>query len=305
MAILIGTTNIDGTGTSKNLTKDNTTYIQEDSYLLWNKSGITIACTDHDDLIKLDKIIINSDQWNKIGYKEANISSNSTFIDINNIVDVNIFNKSESGFSTLNITNVKRGQIDTSNSASSDTINIGVKSNSDSWSNTFDIDTGRGDDTVTLENIEGSQYTEFSINVGKGNDIVDLSQLSAASRDDKERHVDGGKGFDILITNGDDTITFEGFEAIQGKGFNQTLTLDSDDLASNSKATTGLIVTDIDLAFSTEITLIDVDDLTNKQTREIERKGFDADEYHQVHVLSDGVEYTLLTNDDSFDVAFS
>ncbi|WP_367990189.1 hypothetical protein AB2S62_16450 [Vibrio sp. NTOU-M3] len=302
MSIIIGTTNTDGTGSSVDLDENNGTYINDDSSLTWNEDGVTVE-SDNEDHSKIDSITINSDEWNKEGYKEANLNSEATYIDINNVVDVNIVNNTASHFSEINVMNVKRGQVDTSNGVSNDVINVGVKSNSDSWSNHFDINSGHGNDEITMTGIEGSQYTSFSIDAGKGNDTVDVSGMAYASSADKERHIEGGKGFDTLITNGDDTITFEGFEVVQGTGFDQTLTLDSDALAANYKPGFGLVVSDIDVEFSDDVTMVESHDLGMKQVNYLERMGLDSDDYHQVNVVSDGVEYTILTNDDSFDIA--
>lgn len=302
MSIIIGTTNTDGTGSSVDLDENNGTYINDDSSLTWNEDGVTVE-SDNEDHSKIDSITISSDEWNKEGYKEANLNSEATYIDINNVVDVNIVNNTASHFSEINVMNAKRGQIDTSNGVSNDVINVGIKSNSDSWSNHFDINSGHGNDEITMTGIEGSQYTSFSIDAGKGNDTVDVSGMAYASSADKERHIEGGKGFDTLITNGDDTITFEGFEVVQGTGFDQTLTLDSDALAANYKPGFGLVVSDIDVEFSDDVTMVESHDLGMKQVNYLERMGLDSDDYHQVNVVSDGVEYTILTNDDSFDIA--
>ncbi len=70
---------------------------------------------------------------------------------------------------------------------------------------------------IKMMDLNNSKYTEFDIDAGEGNDTVDIAELEVAAGG-QERHVDGGEGLDVLVTNGDAAVEFEGFEVVEGNG---------------------------------------------------------------------------------------
>ncbi len=291
MSVIIGTSNHDGTGSSENLTADNGALISG----YFNDDGITVYPYETFSGISFDSVQIQSDTWNNKNYKEAKVDGNYEAITIDNIIDLDIHNQSDLGFSHIELLNTKRGNIDTSGVDSDDSIFIGVYSNSSGWSNKFTIDTGEGNDSVTLANVQGSQYTRFDINLGTGDDQLDISTLSSSYKSYQERIAEGGDGFDVLITNGSNNVTFSGFEMVKGTGFNSTLSVTKDILDNNSDNDVGLIITNIDVDFSSALNYT-TQAVDAEHSAYLEQHGFDVDTFDLVTV--DDGEYTLLIQHD-------
>ncbi len=294
MSIIFGTTNTDGSGSSHNLDEGNGITITTGE----NSTNGVNSIVVEDDL--LDSIAVNADEWNGVDNKEIRIDENADFIQVDNFVDVEIVNGAENGFSHIEIMNVKRGSIDTTASDSDDSIVIGVNSNNDHWDNDFNIETGSGSDMIKMMDVNNSKYTEFDIDSGEGNDTVDVSELEVAAKSDQLRHVDGGEGLDVLVTNGDATIDFEGFEVVEGNGFDSTLSLDSDLIANNADLELGLVVSNIEVEIEADYT---VAEMTDAQAEYLDELGYEADDFTALTVTTEDGEYSLLTDDSSYAVA--
>jgi len=70
-------------------------------------------------------------------------------------------------------------------------------------SGNLDIDTGNGDDTVSITFMQASPGTHWNISTGNGDDSVTLDDVSFGN-------VAPGDSFHVLLGNGDDTLTFGG-----------------------------------------------------------------------------------------------
>ncbi len=294
MSIIFGTTNTDGSGSSHNLDEGNGITITDG---VNSTNGVNSIVTE-DGL--LHSIAVNADEWNGADNKEIRIDENADYIRVDDFVDVEITNGAENGFSHIEILNAKRGQIDTTAGDSDDSIVIGVNSNNDHWENDFNIETGSGSDMIKMMNVNNSKYTEFDIDSGEGNDTVDVSELEIAAKSSQLRHVDGGEGLDVLVTNGDATIDFEGFEVVEGAGFDSTLSLDSDLIANNADLELGLVVYNIDVEIEADYT---VTEITDAQAEYLDELGYEADDFTALTVTTDDGEYSVLTDDSSYAVA--
>ncbi|MGD8110781.1 hypothetical protein [Vibrio sp. TRT 17S01] len=297
MSVIIGTTNLDGTGSSADLTPENGFIVPD----FFNQDGIIAATINSQYDVPFTSFVLQSAEWNKAGYKEAKVDGSYESITIDNFVDVDITNQSSTGTSHIDVLNVKRGQIDTTGVESDDSIYVGVRSNSDAWGNTFEIETGAGDDNVTLAGFMGSEYTEFKIELGEGNDVVDISTIEAASHTDKERVIEGGEGLDTLVTNGDAVVRFEGFEVVEGTGFESGLTLDAETLENNVGNDLGLVVANIDVSFGEGISEYEIEMLDQEHIDYLNQLGYEATDFSLVNVYTDADEsFTLLVEDDDY-----
>ncbi len=299
MTIILGETNTDGSGSSSNLTGDNGdivlgTYIDEDG----------ILALDGDTRLGevFDTATIYSDEWDLDGYKEASIDGSYDRITVTNVTDVNITNSADSGVSHIEVLYAKRGQIDTSDSDSADSIFIAVTSNSASWSNMFEITTGAGNDFVEFYNVANSNLTGFDVDLGTGNDTLDISELLVATSNADDRYATGGSGLDVLITNGDEAVDFADFEVITGSS-DVTVTLDADLIESNASSELGLVVADVELEISDDVSATVTESLSGDQEDYLTELGYDASDFVAVDVITDEGAYAILTNDDSWAVA--
>ncbi|WP_367990318.1 hypothetical protein AB2S62_17125 [Vibrio sp. NTOU-M3] len=299
MSVIFGTTNTDGTGSAADLNEENGILVNDD----YQQDGVNINVTDEDELgFSFSEIEADTSVWNSP--KEVKVEgSTDEVIQINNFVDVYIDNQSDLGHSQLDVLNVKRAFINTAGVDSDDSIMIGVKSNSVQWSNLFEVSTGEGNDAVSMMNIENSKYTEFDINLGNGNDKFDFSNLELAEYQSQLRHVDGGEGLDVLYTNGDANLTFEGFEVVQGKGqgVDSVLEMDAAALANNADSEFGLIVADLDVEMGEGVESYTVSELSASQADHLGDEGFDSSEFTAVTFTTEsGDEFTILTDDADF-----
>ena len=81
--------------------------------------------------------------------------------------------------------------------------------------NKFTIDSGAGNDSILMTNVQNSKYTSFDIDAGSGNDKVDVSGLSSPYASSVSRLVDGGEGIDTLVIS-DSSVSFSNFEVVVG-----------------------------------------------------------------------------------------
>lgn len=299
MSVIFGTTNTDGTGSAADLNEENGILVQDD----YQQDGVSINVTGEDELgFSFSEIEADTSVWNSP--KEVKVEgSTDEVIQVNNFVDVYIDNQSDLGHSQLDVLNVKRAFINTAGVDSDDSIMIGVKSNNEQWSNLFEVNTGDGTDAVSMMNIENSKFTEFDINLGNGNDKFDFSSLELSAKEGQLRHVDGGEGLDVLYTNGDANLVFEGFEVVQGKGqgIDSVLEMDAATLANNADSEFGLIVADLDVEMGEGVESYTVSELSASQADHLGDESFDANEFVAVTFTTDsGEEFTILTDDVDF-----
>ncbi len=299
MSVILGETNTDGTGSSANLTGENGeivtgVYIDEDG----------ILAMDGDSRLGevFDTATVYSDEWDLDGYKEVSVEGSYDRITVTNVTDVDITNSASNGVSHIEVLYAKRGQIDTSDSDSADSIFIAVTSNNELWSNMFEVTTGAGNDYVQFYNVANSNLTGFDVDLGAGNDTLDISDLLVATSNADSRYATGGEGLDVLITNGDSAVDFADFEVITGSS-DVTVTLDSDLLEANSSSSLGLVVADVQLELSDDISASVSEELSGDQEDYLTELGYDASEFVVVDVITEEGAYSILTNDDSWATA--
>lgn len=180
--------------------------------------------------------------WNSVKNFYAE-SDDAAWLNIHDFVHVDV-NLSGDTASAVNIYNVKRGNVVTGDG--DDSIRISLLANDDTWVNTFNVQSGGGNDqirffegdTATAGNNEdgnnkwivgasGSKavtdgsYTSVVVDAGEGNDLIDLSRVKL-----KSSEVTGGQGADeIYASQGADLFLFnEGdsqpvSEALNGTDF--------------------------------------------------------------------------------------
>ncbi len=296
MSIIFGTTNTDGSGSAQDLTEDTGIVISGTG----ETDGVNHVILGEGDFgLDFSTIEVDADEWNGVDNKEISIDESADYIRVDNFVDVEIINSAEDGFSHIEVLNVKRGLIDTSATDSDDSIVIGVNANNNHWSNEFEITTGEGNDTVLMTDVARSGYTDLDINTGEGNDTIDLADLHAAASSDQVRHVDGGTGLDVLVTNGDSVLQFEGIEVVEGQGFEQTQILNSDLIADNADLELGLVMTNISVEFDTDVSY-EVADMSAAQAEYLDELGYDAEDFSLVSVSTADGDFSVLTDDASF-----
>ena len=81
------------------------------------------------------------------------------------------------GDSTVTINDAKRGSVETA--GGDDVVDIDAQTNGSGWDNTFTVDTGAGDDTITATGDGG--HTHFDIKTGEGADSVTLDGQSESA----------------------------------------------------------------------------------------------------------------------------
>ncbi len=301
MSAIVGTTNIDGTGSASNLTAENgevldlsfkhTNPYGDDQYKL---QGLVIITDSWDHYGNGSNSIINSGEWGESGLKELHIDSSSgfggnqwTYLAIKNFVDVYLHLTYDLGsqYSSIAIYDAKRGDIDISAFDDGGALYIDVYSNSADWSNLFTIQGGASNDSVTLdsENGNGSQWTEFSVNLGGSSDSF-RCYLDAAASSEQTRYVDGGTGEDRITATNLNDIDFVSFKyIINGSDEAQTLELDQELLANNASSTYSIVLKDLDIEI-----VDDYDDVT------VSEKSSSGN--YRVVITYDDEQYILYTN---------
>lgn len=273
MRINFGTTNFDGSGSSANLNDDNSFSIDpnipvyQGHGVVSQNSGATFS--------------IHSNEWNGAYSKEVSVETDATVVHVSNFVDVDLTVNNDVA-TVINISDAKRGQIDTSEGDSVDVVNVFVEagtSTNPAWSHLFQIDTGNGDDIITMQSSGPGSYdrlTEYTIDAGAGRDQIHVDGLTAPIAD-VTRHVDGNEGFDTLTTNGDsDQVTFEGIEAVIGTD-GATLTVDSAVLENNGEDA-GLILSNIDVTIDDDV-FVEQTTMTQEQSDYLTQNDFNASEF--------------------------
>jgi hypothetical protein len=290
--IIAGTTNTDGTGSSVNLTLDNASLSLIGDGTV-TADGVVITHTTATDGTSATSVTVAD--WNQDGFKELQVINADDLVTIDGVVDVDIHNTGYS--SDIEITDVKRGQIETA--CGDDTINISVYSNTTNWVNNFTISSGAGDDSITMTNSQNSDFTGFTIDAGKGNDSVDVSGLNGPLSDSVVRFADGGDGVDTLTFSGTDTLSFENFEVVQGVDTTTqaALTLGSALLAANDDSSYGLVLSNVDVSFDSSVTSYDSSALSCSESHYLDSLGLTASDFVSIAVTTDQGVYDILTDD--------
>ncbi|CCN35151.1 putative RTX toxins and related Ca2+-binding protein [Vibrio nigripulchritudo SFn27] len=303
ISLLVGTTNIDGTGSAADLTAENATQAIEgagSSHDVWGVDLINFmgheGNSSHEEFNTVQASVVS---WGKKGYKEAKVEGDVDGVFLANFVDVHVSLDNESG-SYVSIENAKRGYVETS--SGDDDVFITVRSNNNLWSNHFDVKTGEGNDRISMWDAGGSQYTSLNIDAGSGHDIVDISRLRDADPG-VTRIVDGGEGFDVYVKGGSHTsVDFKNFEVIEvnyADDFHVELTLE--DLSKNGQGEHGLI---IDAAtFNIEdADRMEKSALTDSDKLYLHDHGYSSEAFVKVDVFDDfsipDSHYTIFVYDD-------
>ncbi|MEJ8308249.1 rhizobiocin [Agrobacterium larrymoorei] len=159
--------------------------------------------------------------WNSVKNVLA-VSDEAQTIKVKDFVHADIL-LGGNGNSTVEVLNVKRGNIETG--AGNDNVHISLLSNSTAWVNDTVIKTGAGNDNIVITqgqslkdiggivNANGSNggngvtdgsSTTVYIDAGDGNDMINLSAVTL-----KSSTVIGGKGSDVMYaSHGADTFVF-------------------------------------------------------------------------------------------------
>ncbi len=332
MSILIGSSNIDGSGSAANLIDLGGTELEY--------SDLTSEFLNVDgNKEKHYAIVLNSGvQWNDPGVKEIYIDE---YLDydrtyISGFVDVFIKYPETDGIeeTDLSIGVCKRGYIDTTALGNSnDEIRVSMESNSGDWSNLLEVFTGDGNDEVEIRmptNFDdddptnkyiidvSATYSEFNVNLGSGNDVFSYRNSAMTHFNDSvSRYVDGGDGTDIIyISKSIYDLNFSNFEAIISNPYydNLEIAISEQQLANNGVSNIGTIVNDISISIIDDYTSITVESLSTNQENyissvisELENTvyhdnntySFDEnlDNYYAVTITYQDSSYTLLTNE--------
>lgn len=142
--------------------------------------------------------------WNSLKNIEVYSATHGS-ITLGNFVHTDV-HLGDGGDSVVTIHDAKRGFISTGDG--DDHITIDALTNNQHWSNTFDIKTGAGHDSVTFSGDKGITLT--TIDTGMGDDIVTLSGHYKAAEvflGDGNDTLSGGNGADTIYGGaGNDTI---------------------------------------------------------------------------------------------------
>jgi Ca2+-binding RTX toxin-like protein len=189
-----------------------------------------------------------SGAWNSV--KNVLVESDTAAnIVLNDFVHADVY-FGGTGNSSVEIHNVKRGNIETG--SGNDSVLVSLSTNDNSWQNLFDVDTGAGNDTITFrqgdqtgiaKTVDG-RHTTVTIDAGAGSDVVDLSGLNL-----KLATINGGAGNDQFTgSNGKDTYVYN---AIEGGNNGRDLITDfqvgTDSIQLGEGITATAFGTDIDL----------------------------------------------------------
>jgi Ca2+-binding RTX toxin-like protein len=135
--------------------------------------------------------------WNSVKNVLAE-SDTAANIVLNDFVHADVY-FGGSGNSSVEIHNVKRGNVTTG--SGNDSVEVSLSTNDSGWQNTFNVDSGAGNDSITFmagdktgiaKTIDG-RHTTVTIDAGAGNDTIDLSDLNL-----KLANITGGAGNDEL-----------------------------------------------------------------------------------------------------------
>ncbi len=341
--IIYGSSNTNGSGSAANLTPENGTEVvweydyensdyDHDNWKYVNGEVHGHLSDYYEDLaLNFD----NFGEWNDEGVKEIYIDSdlpepNIRYMYTSNFVDVDIdigtmaatpyeldpdsYHLFDSSLDIdvqfrIDVWDAKRGHIDASQSNQDVGIGIAPKSNGDSWSNLFEVETGSGNDAVRFDSFTESdsqhfrpsaEWTEFNVSMAEGDDTF-IYSLHQANNDAMTRFVDGGEGFDTLALHRDsDDIEFSGFELIIVDGDGEelvTLAMDQELLEDNSSSEQGLILDSVEVELTDDYTSVEVSELNSTQRKYLSEHDLDSSEFAAVTVTYGDDSYTLLTNE--------
>ena len=147
-----------------------------------------------------------TDGWNSVKNIEA-MSDGASEVTLRNFVATDV-TLGDGGDSTVIIDGAKRGNITTGNG--NDVVDIDAQSNDVGWDNTFRVDTGEGNDAITLTGDEG--FTNIVIAAGAGDDSVTVDGAY------DNAVLNGGAGNDTLAS-GTGTDTLIGGEGVDTAGY--------------------------------------------------------------------------------------
>jgi len=164
-----------------------------------DRAQVTISRGDDGDAtVRLDSA------WNSVKNVFAT-NEGAADVTLDNFVHADVA-LGDGGDSKVTITGAKRGFVQTGDG--DDEISISAQSNGPGWSNTFSIDSGAGDDNVSVEGAPNG-FSRTNIDAGAGDDrVVSRNQttdtISGGSGDDR---IDAGEGDDDLSGDeGEDTL---------------------------------------------------------------------------------------------------
>lgn len=161
------------------------------------------------------------------------------------------------GSSSVEINNVKRGNVSTG--SGNDTVAITLASNNNDWQNVFQVDTGAGNDTISFgkgvstgsAQITDGRHTTVTIDAGAGNDIVDLSGLNLLLA-----RINGGAGHDQFTgSDGKDVYVYNSVADGNGRDFITNFQLGTDAVELNDGIS--VVLSGLDVAGNLQVKLSD------------------------------------------------
>ena len=212
-SVKVGTTNLDGKGSAENLT-DSDIALRAPSY---------VKGEDFTAYANNSTVVASADYWNAPKAKELQVNAENVNVVATDFVDIDVNLETSTEGVNVDITNSKRGSIDTG--SGDDYVSVTVQTNNAGWSNQFDVNTGDGNDTILFKNGSNSEHTKLNVDAGEGDDIIDVSGLNANLIDASERVLDGGRGDDMIIgSDGHETIFGgSGYDIIAAGGGNDVI----------------------------------------------------------------------------------
>ncbi len=123
-----------------------------------------------------DGAAISVEDWNSAKSVRAEGEAGAD-VTIGNFVRADVDLSEGTGDSTVTIDGAKRGSVETADG--DDMVDIDAQTNGSGWDNTFTVDTGAGNDTITATGDGG--HTHFDINTGEGADTVTVDGQSASA----------------------------------------------------------------------------------------------------------------------------
>ncbi len=264
-------------------------------------------------------VIRNEGEWNQSGYKNITVNSDSTYVYVDNFVDVTV----SGDYDRLYLNYAKRGDIE-----AHELTFITPYSNGGAWSNMFDV---QGDDSANVLTFtrgftgleDGwhsdydsttSQWTEFVVDLAAGDDVF-VYDIDPSANSQQVRSVDGGSGWDVLKLQGDsDDLSFSNIEYVET--FDNTLFIDNNVLANNVAQSWGGLVVNGNVAVTSEVDTMQVSSLSDDAIEAIDQYFYaTANHEYTPNASTEGVHpslvtltigeksYTLLLDTDKLDIA--
>jgi len=166
---------VDNSATSNPDYADDVVTVTESGETVGNPWGASISA---DTELDEDGASISVDRWNSAKSARAEGEAGAD-VTIDNFVraDVDLSDGDGDGDSTVTIDGAKRGSVETADG--DDVVDIDAKTNGSGWDNTFTVETGGGDDTITATGDGG--HTHFDIKTGEGADSVTVDGQSESA----------------------------------------------------------------------------------------------------------------------------